>query len=384
MRRVKEGLVELELPEDPRLDRVKGPQRAGAKMVFYNPAAKTSRDLTVAVLRAMPVPEGGWRVLDALCGSGMRGLRVALEVERVQEVVLNDGDEAAAALARKQAERLHVSAAKVSNRPTEEVLADRTSRFDLIDLDPYGSPVRFFTGAAQRTTRGGTVAATATDVAALCGVYAGACVRRYGAAPLHNESMKETGARILLGAAARKAGATERAIEPIATLCTEHYIRVMFRVRKGQREGDPASLHVGFLKWAAGSGPKAVPFGALLKDPEALSGEGAVAGPLWLGPLHDRDLLSKVEVPPWMQDNAPFGRFLKEAPEESDLPPWHFDLDVAASAGKFPPPPTTGAITALREAGFRAAATHFSPKAVKTTASPRELARVLRGVVPRG
>src|SRR6266699_2839711 len=103
-RRVTEGLVELELPEDPRLDLERGPQRAGGSMVFYNPAAKASRDLTVVVLRALPPPAEGWRVLDGLCGSGVRGLRVAREVDAVAEVVLNDGDARAAALAGAQIE----------------------------------------------------------------------------------------------------------------------------------------------------------------------------------------------------------------------------------------------------------------------------------------
>lgn len=384
VRRIKEGLVELELPEDPRLDRVKGPQRAGASMVFYNPAARSSRDLTVAVLRALPAPSGGWRALDGLCGSGIRGLRVALEVEHVQEVVLNDGEPAAAAMAQAQATRLRVSAARVTNRSLDEALADRTARYDLIDIDPYGSPVRFLTGAALRAEKGAVIAATATDVAALCGVYPGACVRRYGAAPLHNEWMKETAARILLGAAARKAGSAERVLEPLATLCTEHYIRIMYRVGRGKRAGDRAAENLGFLKVKEGAAPKAVPFRALVDDAEALSGPGAVAGPLWLGPLHNAEVLAHVDLPPWIADNGPFARFVKVAREEAAMPPWHFDLDNVASALKGSPPPTQGAVDALKDAGFVASLTHFSPKAVKTNASPAELTRVLRGIIARG
>jgi tRNA (guanine26-N2/guanine27-N2)-dimethyltransferase len=384
VRRIKEGLVELELPEDPRLDRVKGPQRAGASMVFYNPAARLSRDLTVVLLRALAPPPGGWRVLDGLTGSGVRGLRVALEVDRVSEVVLNDGEAQAAALAKKQAARLGVDFARVTNRSLDEALADRSGRFDLIDIDPYGSPVRFFLGAALRTARGGIVAATATDVAALCGVYPRACIRRYGAAPLHNEWMKETAARILLGAAARKAGAAERAIEPLATLCAEHFIRVAFRVTKGKRSGDRAAESLGFVKVGEGGAPRAVPFERLVEDPEALAGAGPVAGPMWLGPLHDRELLLRVELPPWLAKGRALTRFLTEAAAEARLPPWHFDLDRAASRLGGSPPSTAAAVEALQRAGFSASATHFSSKAVKTDASPAELAEVLRGFVPRG
>src|SRR5882672_7253900 len=152
MRTIREGLVELELPDDPRLDRAKGPQSKG-RMVFYNPAARPSRDLTVALLRAAPAPARGWRVLDGLCGSGVRGLRVALEVERVNEVVLNDGDPESAALAAAQVARLGIGNVRVTHRALEEALSDSSTRFDFIDLDPYGSPVRFLTSAAVRCAK---------------------------------------------------------------------------------------------------------------------------------------------------------------------------------------------------------------------------------------
>ncbi len=385
LRRVKEGLVELELPDDPRLDRVKGPQRAGASMVFYNPAARTSRDLTVTVLRALEAPKGGWRVLDGLCGSGVRGLRVALEVDGVGEVVLNDGDPEAAALAQAQVDRLKVASARVTNRSLEEALADRSRRFEFIDIDPFGSPARFLTAAAGRAGRPGYVAATATDVAALCGVFPGACVRRYGAAPLRNEWMKETAARILLGAAARKAGAVERAVEAVATLCAEHYVRVLYRVSKGRQAADRTADHLGFLKVdpSGKQSPRSVPFAALAKDGSLLSGPGPVVGPLWLGPLHDAEVLARATLPEWILNNTALSRFLAVAPAESAMPPWHYDLDEAARKLKGSPPPTGRAVESLEARGFTASRTHFSAKAVKTNASPAEFVEVV-GTLARG
>lgn len=386
VRRVEEGLVELELPEDPRLDVKRGPQRAGGRMVFYNPAAKTSRDLTVVVMRALSAPARGWRVLDGLCGSGVRGLRVLREVERVTEVVLNDGDERAAALARAQVERLGVAGVRVTSRPLEEALADSSARFDFIDIDPYGSPVRFLTAAAGRSSRPGYVAATATDVAALCGVFPGACLRRYGAAPLRNEWMKETAARILLGAAARKAGAIDRAVQPVATLCTQHYIRVVYRVAKGRTAADSSAANVGFLKLSAHpkESPVAIPLARLMEDEPLLARPGPVAGPLWIGELHDKDVLERAQLPAWMADNEFLGRYLALASEEVGLPPYYFQLDEAARALRRSPPPTQKAVEALRAQGYRAGRTHFDPKAVKTTASPAEFLDALRGLSARG
>ena len=60
------------------------------------------------------------------------------------------------------------------------------NRFDYIDIDPFGSPVGFVDSAMRSIKNGGVVACTATDTAALCGVYPRVCQRRYGAIPFHN------------------------------------------------------------------------------------------------------------------------------------------------------------------------------------------------------
>lgn len=378
-RRVREGLVELALPEDPRLDLALGPQRAGGSMVFYNPAARMSRDLTVVVMRALPVPEKGWRVLDGLCGSGVRGLRVSREVEGVSEVVLNDGDERAAALASAQVERLGLTTTRVTSRSLEEALADSTARYDFIDIDPYGSPVRFLTAAAGRAGRPGYIAATATDVAALCGVFPAACLRRYGAVPLRNQWMKETAARILLGAAARKAGAIDRAVEPIVTLCAQHFVRIVYRVAKGRQPADKTAANIGFVKPdpKGEASPAVIPMGSLMRGDASLEGRGPVAGPLWIGELHDREVLARAKLPEWLSESTGLARFLEVAPGEVGLPPYYFELDEVARKLRASPPPTVRAVEQLRASGFKAARTHFGPKAVKTTASPAEVVEAL-------
>lgn len=381
-RTIREGLVELELPEDARLGLQRGPQRAGGGMVFYNPAARDSRDFTVVLLRAIDAPAGGWRVLDGLAGSGVRGLRVALEVGGVAAVVLNDGDERAAGLAALQAERNRATNVTVSRRALDEVLADGDPPFDFIDIDPYGSPITYFPRAAQRLGRGGYLAVTATDMAALCGVYPQACVRRYGAVPLRNEWMKETGTRVLLGAVARACAAADRAVEPVAALCAQHYVRLLLRVRKGAQAAGRAARRVGFLGVDAGGerAPAVVSMAEL--EGGAPFPPGRAVGPLWLGDLHDPRVLARARAPDWVGPRSAVHRLLRDGPGEVGLPPWYYGLDHAARALRGSPPPTGVAVEALRAAGFRASRTHMDPKGVKTDASPADFRRVLAGVPP--
>ncbi len=383
-RTLKEGRVELELPDDERLSVSRGPQRAGGGMVFYNPAARDSRDFTVVLLSALDAPQGGWRVLDGLAGSGVRGLRVALEVGGVASVVLNDGDAGACSLAAAQAARNGAEHVTVSNRSLESVLADGEPRFDFIDIDPYGSPLVFFPRAAQRLGRGGYLATTATDMAALCGVYPLACLRRYGAVPLRNEWMKETAARILLGAIARASASADRSVEPVATFSSQHYVRLFLQVRKGAQGAGRVARRVGFLAVdpAGDRPPQRVDFAALEAGAEVPPGR--LVGPLWLADLHDRRVLERARVPDWVAPKSAVRRLLRDGPGEVGLPPWFFALDHAARRLKGSPPPTGVAVEALREQGFAAGRTHMDPKAVKTDASPADFHRVLASVARRG
>lgn len=382
-RTVKEGLVELALPDDARLSHARGPQRAGGEMVFYNPAARDSRDFTVVLLAALDAPPGGWHVLDGLAGSGVRGLRVAMEVGGVASVVLNDGDGRACALAAEQVERNRAASVSVSNRSLDAVLADGEPRLDFIDIDPYGSPVAFFPAAARRLGRGGYLATTATDLAALCGVYPQACIRRYGAVPLRNEWMKETGTRLLLGALARVSASADRAVEPVGAFCAQHYVRLFLRVRKGAQAAGRVAKRTGFM--AVDDRGERAPAVVTFADLEA--GEpvppGRLAGPLWLGELHDPRVLKRSRVPEWVSPKSAVRRFLRDAPGEVGLPPWHFSIDQAARRLRGSPPATQAAVDALKAQGFAAARTHFDPKAVKTDASPADFRRVLASAAGR-
>jgi tRNA (guanine26-N2/guanine27-N2)-dimethyltransferase len=270
---------------------------------------------------------------------------------------------------------------RVTNRSLEETLADPAARFDFIDIDPYGSPVKFLTAAAGRVARGGYIALTATDLGALCGAFPHACLRRYGAAPLHNEWMKETAARILLGAAARKAAAIDRTIEPVLTIATLHFIRAIYRVDKDRRAGKAGARHLGFVKPDPEyrEAPRVVGLEQLLEDASALAGKGPAAGPLWTGPLHSPPLLAKIGRPgrsPATGENEgpmeawPFRHFLEAAPGESEMPPYFFSLDEAARRLKTSPPTTAKAVEALTARGHESCRTHFDTKGVKTRASP--------------
>src|SRR4030043_639061 len=72
-------------------------------------------------------------------------------------------------------------------------------RFDVVDVDPFGSPVPYLDSAIRALRNNSLLAVTATDMAPLCGVHTKACLRKYGGKPLRTENCQEQAGRFLAG-----------------------------------------------------------------------------------------------------------------------------------------------------------------------------------------
>lgn len=59
-----------------------------------------------------------------------------------------------------------------------------SSRFDAIDLDPYGSASTFLDSAVQAVSDGGILLITCTNMGVLCGNHSEACFGKYGSMSL--------------------------------------------------------------------------------------------------------------------------------------------------------------------------------------------------------
>ncbi|MFN3621907.1 MAG: tRNA (guanine-N1)-methyltransferase, partial [Nitrososphaerales archaeon] len=171
---------------------------------FYNPAAKLNRDLSLRIYGAYAsLTHSDITFGDALAGVGARGLRVAKECKNVAQIYLNDLNPKAIELARCAAKLNGISEKCVfTTKDAILFLAEHSisaNRFDILDIDPFGSPTPFLAAALRAVKRGGLISLTATDTAVLCGVYPKVALRRYGGLSIRCEYANEVGARLLFG-----------------------------------------------------------------------------------------------------------------------------------------------------------------------------------------
>jgi tRNA (guanine26-N2/guanine27-N2)-dimethyltransferase len=341
--------------------------------VFYNPQMELCRSVFSLAVGALG---GKLSVADAMCASGVRGLRYRLENGNVKGLALVDASRAAVACARKNAAK-NRARCRVACADANGFL--RENAFDFVELDPFGSPQPFLHDAARclAANRGGWLSASATDVAVLCGAHHAACLKNYAAAPLNNEFCHENACRILAAAVAREFAPLNLAATPIFTLSHRHYVKLLFRVEEGAEKAVGAMKGLGHVsychscQWREG--------GRLPRFQECphCGARLVNGGPLWLGALWDGKLVENM-----LALNAERGggkakeieKLLLAISSEAKIPSiGYYDLHVAAKKRGGRILPIDNAIGALQRAGFASSRTHFCPTAVRTDA-PHEKA----------
>jgi len=339
--------------------------------VFYNPTQELNRDVTVAVLRAYRDREPrAASYLDAMAASGVRGARAAAAG---YDVTCADTDPAAAALARETLARNDLSGAVVEG-DARAVLYE-SGPFDVVDLDPFGSPVPFADAALSRARN--LVCVTATDTAPLCGAHFDAGVRRYDAVPRNLDDHPEMGLRTLLSALVRTAARHDVAARPLLSHVSRHYVRTYLELDRGASAANAARESLGHrhqcqdcLGRTHERGPTAHP----PDDCPACGSDRVVtAGPLWLGPVRDAAFVADVRAA--VDDGmgaADEARALLGTVERELDAPTHYDQHRLCGQWGRPACAMDEFLAALRAAGHDASRTHYGGTRFKTTATVAE------------
>ncbi|MEA3143851.1 MAG: tRNA (guanine26-N2/guanine27-N2)-dimethyltransferase, partial [Thermoplasmata archaeon] len=332
---------------------------------FFNPGMALNRDLSVLLVEAFARAKGREiDVADALAGTGARSLRLAKEVEAPLIVHANDGDASAVKAIRKGATANGIAPGRLQVTEGDAHILLAARRFDVVDLDPCGSPAPFLDAAMRSVRHGGLLCATATDTGALAGKFPRVCRRRYDAHHgLHKAPWRaEVGLRILAGALVRSAARFERSAVPVLAIASGHWMRVVAQVEDGPH-GDAAVRRLGNAAMDDATGN-----GRFLAQ-----GESAAdwAGPLWTGPLHDAGLLAGMA-------EAAGGKTLARPKEtlalvellrqEVDAPAFWIVPDRLQKRFRPPAPRRDAFMQRLRDAGFKAARSHLEPQGIRTDA----------------
>jgi len=358
--------------------------------VFYNPIMELNRDLAVLALQAYQrMVDRKISACEPLSGCGIRGVRLAREVEGVRRIVLNDINEEAARLARFNVQRNNFgNCISVMNEDANLLLSRYAAprrRFNYIDIDPFGSPVPYIDSAIRACRDGGLLALTATDLAPLCGVHPRACLRKYGGRPLRTEYCHELAVRLLAGCLAMMAAKHDVGIRVVFSHSTDHYVRVYAVAQYGAKRADKSVQKMGHVLHCFTCLHRETSrgvFSSMKHDCFECGSPIATAGPLWLGKIFDEEFCALMEREVKGRDfknRKTILRLLSLSKEEAEAPPTYYITDKICDKFNLPIPPLVEVMKALRKGGFQAKPTHFSSRGIRTDAP----AKVVKEIITR-
>ncbi|MCX6678231.1 MAG: tRNA (guanine(10)-N(2))-dimethyltransferase [Methanothrix sp.] len=333
---------------------------------FYNPKMLLNRDIGVAMAGCLGISD----YLDALSASGIRGLRVAKEAG-AEKVTLNDVSPQACRLMEKNLARNGL-AGTVTCCNANVLLHEQ--HFQAVDLDPFGSPSSYLSAASRSALS--YLFITATDTAPLCGAHLMSGIRKYMAVPLRTDYHREMGARILLGLAARELARLDKAVQPMLTHVTDHYVRTYLRVIKGAKAADKCLEKLGYIEHCKSCGSF-----VLLEKPGPggvcyhCFGKTTLAGPLWLGEIQEAQTIEKALA--WASLSPRARKLLSTCASEAEVP-MYYDHHSICERLHITPGKIEEAIERLRSCGHRASRTHFYGLGIKTDAAMAEVEAAIR------
>jgi tRNA (guanine26-N2/guanine27-N2)-dimethyltransferase len=356
---ITEGGVELDVPEQPEAGVGEG--------VFFNPVQELNRDLTVGVLRAYDDECDSY--LDAHAATGVRGVRAAREG---YDATLCDTDSDAVALCRDNLARNDLDG-RVAERNANVLMHEH--RFDVVDLDPFGTPIPF-ADSAFRSARH-LVCVTATDTAPLCGAHKQSGIRSYSAVPQNTEYHPEMGLRVLVGALARTAARYDVAATPILSHATSHYVRTYLSLSHRASDANDALDELGYVHHCFSCRHRETQQGLIAQPPEscpACGGRVRTAGPLWLAQVHDAAFVARVRehITDEMGTAARARDLLDMLDGELDSST-HYDQHRLCKQWGRSASAMDEFLDRLRAAGFAASRTHYGGTTFKTDATVEEI-----------
>jgi len=389
---VKEGKVKVLVPKLAAFVKQPSDYAPSKAPVFYNPVMELNRDIAILALQAYQrIVNRELSICEPLTSTGIRGVRFAAEIHDVKKVLISDINERAFNLA-KHNTRLNGLQERVTvqHKDANCLLSCHGAphkRFDVVDVDPFGSPVPYLDSAIRALRNNGLLAVTATDLAPLCGVHSKACVRKYGGKPLRTEYCHELAVRLLAGCVATLAAKHDIGIRVVFSHCSDHYIRVYAEIGYGAKKADESVKNLGYVLHCFNCLHRETAKGSFTKHIEKCPECGSkmdYAGPLWLERIFDRqfcELMAKENTHAAFRNSGKIAKLLSLAKAEAEAPATYYVLDRISGKLALPVPSVDALLQILRDSGFQAFPTHFSSRGIRTDAPALTVQNLLQKLV---
>lgn len=350
--------------------------------------------------------DSGITILEGLAASGLRSVRYALEIPGVKSITANDISADAYRMMQHNIQHNNVQHIVKPSQEDAGLLMYKhrqspSSRFDAIDLDPYGSASTFLDSAVQAVSDGGILLVTCTDMGVLCGNHSEACFGKYGSMSLKAKFCHEMALRLLLFSLESHANRYKRYIKPLLSISVDFYVRVFVQVFTSASEVKRSASKHCLVYLCVGCGTfhlqpmgRCIEEGRSKKYPPALGpptgpscdqcgGKFHLGGPIWKEPIHNAEFVKKLlesvkEQSGLFRTSERIIGLLSVIEEELPECPLYYTVDHLCGVLHCSTPSLVQIRSAVMEAGYRASSSHACRTALKTDAPHNVIWDIMR------
>ena len=336
--------------------------------VFYNPEMKINRDfslLFIASYFSRPIT-----YCDPMAASGIRQMRFLSTIPSFFKT-LTTGDVSKKAI---NTMKTHFRINKISTKKVDFSRANAINTlssqyFEMIEIDPFGTPVPFLDIALQRIKHKGILSITATDTAALCGIYPKTGLRRYGLRTGYTFWYEEFGLRALIAYCQREAAKYDKALKVELSFSAKHFYKIFFRVIESKQQALNDIKSQRYIHWDKQT-----------QDIVSTSYEEEKSfGKLYMGALKNNSIVEKMIENLELLDHKKEAKLLLEKLQQEDDIVGYFNPHKLQRSHKFNCDKKFDEIMqGLKEKGFLTSRPHNNRLGIKTDAKCEDIIAVMK------
>jgi tRNA (guanine26-N2/guanine27-N2)-dimethyltransferase len=339
--------------------------------IFYNPEMIINRDISVGALAAFSQNFERLEICEPLSASGIRGLRYFREVKGIEKVVLNDLNPTCFKSIKTNIKINGFDPEKfeVFNEDASHLLLKNRKRFHYVDIDPFGSPMPYIFASAQALKNGALFGVTATDLAPLCGVYKETCLRRYASIASRTSFLHELGLRLLIKALVAEFAKYDLKFSPLLGFYQKHYYRIFGRVFESAKGANRQIKRLKYLEWCRKCDFRDYfNLDELERKCPFCSTKTEVLGPVWAEKLGEERFCENVGEILKKNKYEKAMKIVEMVKGELLLTIPYYDSHYLSHIKRRGGLKLEEILEGLKNSGFRAVRTHFSPTGFKTNA----------------
>jgi len=290
---------------------------------------------------------------------------------------------------------------KAENQNASEILSKvryNDDKFDVIELDPYGSVSPYIEGSVNSLKSGGMLCVTSTDMKTLCGLNPTTCWSRYQSVPIPKFAHREQALRILLQFISATAVRHNMRIKPILSINFGFYVRVFVILEYGkEKANDSVRNHIMVHKCEKCSNFKCStlmkegknkkgntcfqPMSSLHEKCQNCTSAPIMGGPFWGGKLHDvcsvNEIISQVSEESSKYKTKHLMMQLLESTANESVSPFYYLNENLLGKKHRRQVKINKLSEKLEQLGFEVSHFHNVSKSVKTNASLSEISDLI-------